>query len=115
MIKPCALDEVSPLQSSTSGQEQFHPTQLADNFDGYPSITTSTADDFEEYLDLLEGDKEKDRYKADPHKLKRDLEINERMKGSFSEAKEATPAQQISSRTISTDQEIQISDSDHEN
>lgn len=43
---------------------------------------------------------------ADPDRLRRDLESMETVKRPFSEAKEATPVQQITSpRTISTEQE----------
>ena len=104
MLKPCALDDVSPFPPSTLGQEQVRSTQVTNTaHDAHPSIITSVALDFEEYLNL---DKEKDRYKADPDRLKRDLAIIETMKQSFAEAKEATPVQQITSpRTISTEQE----------
>ena len=104
MLKPCALDDVSPFPPSTLDQEQVRSTQVIHTaHDAHPSIITSTALDFEEYLDL---DKEKDRYKTDPDRLKRDLEIIETMKRSFADAKEATPVQQISSpRTISMEQE----------
>ena len=104
MLKPCALDDVSPIPPSTLGQEQVRSTQVTNTaHDAHPSIITSVALDFEEYLNL---DKEKDRYKADPDRLKRDLEIIETVKRSFAEAKEATPVQQITSpRTISMEQE----------
>jgi hypothetical protein len=38
---------------------------------------TSMAMDFEEYPDLVKADKGKDRYNVDPHRPKRDLDINE--------------------------------------
>src|SRR5208282_6215612 len=47
-------------------------------------------------LDLLEAeDEEKDRYKADPDRLKRDLEINERVNRAIAEAEEAALAREI--------------------
>ena len=104
MLKPCAVDDISPFPLSTLGQEQVPSIQVTDTaHDAHSSIITSTALNFEEHLDPA---KEKDRYKGDPDRLKQDLKIVETVKQSFAEAKEAAPVQQTTSlRTISMKQE----------
>src|SRR5438046_4393054 len=84
ILKSRTLNNLFPLKPSTSGEEPFAMTQVTDTAsETHPAITISTALDFEECLDLLDFDKEKDRHKADHKGLKRDLEISDRLKQSF--------------------------------
>ena len=104
MLKLCAFDDVSFSPSSTLNQEQVQSIQATDAaYETQMSIMTSAALDFEQCFDLK---MEKDHYKADPNRLKRDVEIIENEKRSLAEATEATGIQQITApHTISTEQE----------
>ena len=90
------LEPPAPAETSTPNDctESVPPTDTAPNTPA--SITTSTAIEIEEYLDLLEAEEEEeDRYNPDPYRLQRDLEINERVNQSLAEAETAALAREI--------------------
>ena len=90
------LDTPIPAESTTPNEsiESTPPTDTAPNTPA--SITTSTALEIEEYLDLLEAEEEEeDRYNLDPNRLQRDREINERVNKSLAEAETAALAREI--------------------
>ena len=88
------LLSIFPLQLMNKLNQISPPTDTAPNTPA--SISTSAALEIEEYLDLLDAeDEEGERYKADPDRLKRDIEINERVNRAIAEAEEAALAREI--------------------
>jgi hypothetical protein len=78
--------------TSTPLNETPDSTQFTDTAPNTPaSITTSAVLEIEEYIELLDAEDEE----ADPDRLRRDLEINERVNRSLAEAEEAALARSI--------------------
>ena len=95
---PDTIPATTPLNPTIpEAPESTAPSDTAPNTPA--SITTSTALDIEEYLDLLETEQDEqdelERYKLDPDRLQRDLEINERVNRSLAEAEESALVREI--------------------
>jgi hypothetical protein len=101
MSKPDTFESQDSTEMGMNEIERIHKSMShADVHDHFTSELFTS----EEYLNTIEVVKGKEYYKADPHRLKRDIEINENVKELFGEAKEATPAEEIlSCHTISAD------------
>jgi hypothetical protein len=119
---PSKSSEISPTRTSTPlrnspstiaasecGIDSAQPTDIPST---PASISTSTAAEIEEYLELLDAEQEeKHRYELDPARLERDLEINERVNRSLAIAEDEILAREIlSPRSIPERKTVQFID-----
>src|SRR6202022_2324043 len=88
-----SIPSTNPPETDPMAPDTTAPNSTAPNTPAF--ITTSTALEIEEDIYLEDEFDEEEIYKNDPDRMKRDLEINERVNRSLAEAEEAVLAREI--------------------